>query len=70
MELVDDLAGLRLTYYPHLPLLGRAIELGSNLSTYDAVYIALAEVLDSPLLTCDRRLGRARNHDATVEVFG
>jgi hypothetical protein len=30
-----------------------------NLSTYDAVYVALAEVLDATVLTCDGRLARA-----------
>jgi len=34
------------------------------------VYIALAEMLEAPLVTCDRRLARASGHDATVEVFG
>jgi len=39
-----------------------------NLSAYDAVYVALAEVLDAVLLTCDRRLTRAPGVSATVEL--
>jgi predicted nucleic acid-binding protein len=34
-------------------------ELCKNLTAYEAVYVALAEVLDGVLLTCDRRLSRA-----------
>lgn len=36
---------------------------------YDGVYVALAELLEAPLVTCDRRLARAKGHDAVVEVF-
>jgi predicted nucleic acid-binding protein len=34
-------------------------ELRDNLMTHDAVYVALAEALDAPLLTRDRRLAAA-----------
>ena len=34
-------------------------ELRHNLSAYDAVYVALAEVLDTRALTCDGPLARA-----------
>jgi predicted nucleic acid-binding protein len=34
-------------------------ELRKNLTAYDAVYVALAEVLEGILLTCDRPLSRA-----------
>jgi predicted nucleic acid-binding protein len=33
--------------------------LRENLTAYDAVYVALAEALDTRLLTCDRRLSQA-----------
>jgi predicted nucleic acid-binding protein len=42
----------------HEPLLDRVGELRHNLSAYDAVYVALAEVLDTKVLTCDGRLAR------------
>ncbi|MGH3585050.1 MAG: type II toxin-antitoxin system VapC family toxin [Pseudonocardia sp.] len=48
----------------HRPLLTRVWELRDVVSAYDAAYIALAEQLDVPLLTCDARLGRAHGHDA------
>ena len=40
-----------------------------SVSAYDAVYVALAEALDAPLLTCDRHLARAQGHEARVEVL-
>jgi predicted nucleic acid-binding protein len=36
-------------------------------SAYDAAYIALAEVLDAPLLSRDGRLARSKGHRARVE---
>lgn len=44
-------------------------ELGSNLTAYDAAYVALAEALAAPLVTCDARLARAPGIRASVEVF-
>jgi predicted nucleic acid-binding protein len=66
-EALADLGQLRLERYPHLPLLGRAWELRENLTAYDAVYVALAELLEAPLLTCDAALARAP-HRAQVEL--
>ena len=65
---LDDLAGLPLTRYPHEFLMSRVWDLRGNLSAYDAVYVALAEALDAPLLTRDRRLANAPGHGARVEV--
>ncbi|MGH8673375.1 MAG: type II toxin-antitoxin system VapC family toxin, partial [Burkholderiales bacterium] len=63
-----DLAGLPLTRYPHDFPMPRVWDLRGNLSAYDAVYIALAEALDAPLLTRDRRLANAPAHRARVEL--
>ena len=68
-QALDDLADLPLERYAHRLLLPRAWELRSNLTIYDAVYVALAELLDAPLLTCDAALARAP-HDARVELVG
>jgi len=43
--------------------------LRENLTAYDAAYVALAELLDTPLVTCDTRLAAAPGHSAIVEVF-
>jgi len=66
---VSDLADLPLVRYPHDPFLERVWELHLSLSAYDAVYVALAEALDAPLVTCDGRLGRSHGHKARVEVL-
>ncbi len=67
-EALHDLADLALARYPHDILLERAWELRRNLTAYDAVYVALAEALDAPLLTRDRRIAAAPGHRARVEL--
>jgi predicted nucleic acid-binding protein len=58
-----------ITRTAHRPLLGRVWELRDSVAAYDASYIALAEYLGVPLLTCDAKLGRAHGHDAEVRVY-
>jgi len=65
---LTDLADMPLTRYPHEFLLQRVWELRGNLTAYDAVYVALAEALDAPLLTRDQRLARAPGHRARIEL--
>jgi predicted nucleic acid-binding protein len=65
---LSDLADFPLYRYPHDVLLARIWELRHNLTAYDAAYIALAEALDAPLLTRDRRLARAAGHRALVQL--
>lgn len=55
--------------YPALALLDRVWELRSNMSAFDAAYVALAEVLDAPLITTDAHLGRAPGHRAAIELM-
>jgi predicted nucleic acid-binding protein len=54
-----DLRNLQWDGWPHSRLADRSWELRGAVSYYDASYIALAELLDAPLLTLDRRLARA-----------
>ena len=56
---LDDFRALDLQRHAHEPLLDRVWELRDNLTAYDAVYVALTEVLDGVLLTCDGPLSRA-----------
>jgi predicted nucleic acid-binding protein len=68
-EALDDLAALRLRRYPHDLLLPRIWALRHNLTAYDAAYVALAEALDAPLLTRDRRLAAAAGVSARIELI-
>ncbi len=45
--------------FPFAPFAERVWELRPNLTSYDAWYVALAEALDCPLATLDRKLSRA-----------
>lgn len=47
----------------------RVQELFNNLSAYDAQYVALAEALDLPLITCDARIARSGAAKCAIEVF-
>jgi predicted nucleic acid-binding protein len=58
-----------MTRYLHEPLMRRAWELKDNVTAYDGVYIALAEALRSPLVTCDSRLSKAPGIHTTVELI-
>ena len=67
-EALEDLADIPLSRYPHDFLIPRVWELRATLTAYDAVYVALAELLDAPLLTCDAKIASASGHSANVEV--
>ena len=67
--MLGDFAALRIDRHSHEPLLERIWRMRNNLSAYDATYVALAESLDAPLITRDRRLANAEGSRARVEVF-
>ena len=54
-----DLLRLNLRFHRFAPFAGRVWELRANLTAYDAWYVALAEALQWPLYTLDRKLSRA-----------
>jgi predicted nucleic acid-binding protein len=66
---VDDLSDLDLDRYPTLALMRRAYELRANVSTYDAAYVALAELLGCELLTGDRRLANATGPNCKIRLL-
>lgn len=66
---IEDLEQLDLSRYPTLGLMRRAFELRSNVTVYDAAYVALAEGLDCPLVTADIRLANAAGVSCQVEVL-
>ena len=55
--------------HAHLDLLTRAWTLRESVTAYDAMYIALAEALDAPMVTCGAPLARAPGHRARIEVI-
>lgn len=65
---LQDFQQIPLRRYPHELLLDRVWALRKNLTAYDAVYVALAEALQMPLLTCDANLGGAPGHRARIDV--
>jgi predicted nucleic acid-binding protein len=65
---LDAFRRLGITRYPLRSLLDRVWELRDNVSAYDAMYVALAELLDCNLLTADGRLGRAPGIRCPVTV--
>ena len=67
-QAIEDLLALPIIIHPTARLLHRAWELRSNVTPYDACYIALAEVLDCPLLTGDARLARAPGLGCEIEL--
>ena len=67
---LDNLRALDIERHGHEALLDRVWALRENLTAYDAVYVALAEALDTTLLTCDRRLARAPGLGRRVALVG
>ena len=63
-----DMAGLIIERHEHQLLVSRVWQLRNSMSAYDGMYVALAEALDAPLLTCDARLAGAHGHSARIEL--
>jgi predicted nucleic acid-binding protein len=68
-DALQDLTRMPLRRIAHRRLLDRAWSLRDNLSFYDALYVALAESLELPLLTLDEPLAKAVEICAEIEVL-
>lgn len=68
-RLVAVLADADLHRHSHRELLGPIWELRSNLSAYDAAYVALATALDAPLITTDTTMAAAPGLTCAVELI-
>jgi predicted nucleic acid-binding protein len=66
---LDLFSKFPITRYSHEPLMPRIWALRSNLTAYDAAYVALAEGLGATMLTRDERLARAPGNRATLELI-
>ena len=60
---------MRSVRWPHAELRNRIWELRHRLSVYDAVYAALAKLLDLPLVTTDARLAAGAGPGVAVELY-
>jgi predicted nucleic acid-binding protein len=67
-QAVDDLADWPGERYGHRALVARAWELRATVRSWDALYVALAEALDAPLITTDARLAGAVGPECAIEV--
>ncbi len=65
----DDFSALAVEVWDWATISARAWSLRANLSSYDAAYVALAELVDATLLTRDARLARAPGVGCRVELF-
>ena len=63
-----DLQSLRVELFPYWPFADRIWEMRSNLTCYDAWYVALAEYLDCPLVTLDGRLATAPGLKCAIQL--
>lgn len=64
----EDLLELGVVLAPYGRLGHRVWTLRAQVSVYDAAYVALAEELQAPLVTLDRRLAAAPSLPCRVEV--
>jgi len=68
-QAIEDLTDIPLARFPTLGLMRRAFELRANVTAYDACYVALAEALDWPLCTADRRLAHASGPRCAMQLI-
>ncbi|GAA2377117.1 type II toxin-antitoxin system VapC family toxin [Nonomuraea africana] len=70
-RMVGQLNALRIIRHHVAPFGPRVLSLRHNFTAYDAVYVALAEALNQPLLTCDAKFARAPqgSHQAEVHIY-
>lgn len=63
-----DLLRLDTQLFAFAPFAERVWALRNNLTSYDAWYVALAEALDCPLVTLDRKLGQSSGPRCAIVV--
>jgi len=67
-QALQDLSDVLIERHQQQALIRRIWQLRDSLSAYDGAYVALAEALAAPLLTCDSKLAGAHGHRATIEL--
>jgi predicted nucleic acid-binding protein len=66
---IKRLVNLPVFRTPCQSLVKRIWSLRHSISAYDGSYVALAEQMDVPLLTCDARLANAHGHSAKIDLY-
>jgi len=61
---------LRMDLWPYHAVADRVWALRDVLTSYDASYCAVAELVEAPLVTLDLRLARAEGPTCQIQVFG
>jgi predicted nucleic acid-binding protein len=67
-RLLEAYRWMAMTRHNIFAMLDRLWELRDNLTAYDAAYVALAEIIDCPLVTADARISRAPGLRCAVMV--
>jgi predicted nucleic acid-binding protein len=68
-EFLTDIGNAPVARAPHRPLIERVWQLRHSVRAYDAAYLALAEHLGVPLVTCDAKLAGSNGHRAEIELY-
>lgn len=68
-EAMRRVANAPIRRFEHKPLVERAWQMRHSVSGADSFYVALAEQLDVPLVTCDAKLAGSNGHAARIEVY-
>lgn len=68
-EALNSFDGLRSVAWRHEDLRGGIWRLRQRHSIYDAAYVALAKLLDLPLVTADAKLAKAARGYVVTELF-
>lgn len=69
VEALATLEAADIHRHPHIPLLRLIWDLRDEMTPYDAAYVALATVLQAPLVTTDRKLAAAPGLPCAVELM-
>ncbi|MPZ89476.1 MAG: PIN domain-containing protein [Nitriliruptorales bacterium] len=70
-RMVSQYSALRIAPHKVAPFGNRVLSLRHNFTVHDAAYVALAEALEQPLLTCDAKFARAPEsiHRAEIHTY-
>jgi predicted nucleic acid-binding protein len=68
-RVINSYKALDVARHETLIIWERVRDLNHNISSCDAQYVALAEVLELPLITCDARIKRSGAAKCAIEVF-